>query len=66
VIGLAGFGLFQQGVRIDGDNNVVAGNAFLQPLGAGVYVTGQGNRIGGTLPGERNTISSVSTGSRWR
>ena len=57
------------GIRVQGQSNWIAGNFigtdptgthYLPPTEHGVYLLGDGNRIGGTSPADRNVISHGS------
>ena len=59
------------GVRIEGNDSRVVGSSISGPFYAAVYVTGgwqgpvaSGNVIGGTLPGEGNSLSAGNDGVR--
>jgi hypothetical protein len=65
--------VFQRGyaIQISGDNNRVVGCRISGPLHAGVYITGgfgqppaSGNTVGGSTPGEGNSLSGGSSGVR--
>lgn len=62
VSGIGGFLQFRYGIELNGDNNVVTNCDELGGLSAGVHINGSNNRIGGTSPGDANTISSSGNG----
>lgn len=61
VVGLDGFGLFRYGIEINGTSNLISGNG-IRALGAGVYIAGSHNTVGGTTPEAMNRILGGTTG----